>query len=470
MMDCGHVFCQSCLQEFYGDAIRQGDVNVVRCLSPGCAKSRENEAADSGKKGRKVTASISPGELLAIGLPQDVVSRYVSLKYKKALESDKTTVYCPRKWCDGAAVSKRHKKPKGLELYEPEGDDAEDHPNGDKTSEKPSSRTEELLAICEDCAYAFCTRCKQSWHGEFVRCRPKATDEEELTAEELASLEYIRNWTAPCASCDAPVQKTEGCNHMICYRCNTHFCYLCSAWLDPRNPYSHFNRVGYNECYQRLWDFEGGHGDNVDWRDGMGMNRRAPRAVVRERPDEEPFEVIIAQPRVEERPAEGNARGEDGDGADGHARPENVQVEREGPLVLRIDQQRPRREAPPAPPPAAPAGRGGRREDGQRRGRGGAPAARQNQRPQQQQQQQRAPERQRHGNGARGRGDIRQNRGGHGRRPQAQDRNLQPGGGQEDAAAADLNEEQRAWVRRFVQLALVDEEDSGSEDEGLVLF
>ena len=448
MMDCGHVFCLLCLQDFYGEAIKQGDVNVVRCLGPGCAKAREAQAADN-KKGRKVTTSVSPGELLAIGLSQDIVSRYVTLKYKKELESDKTTVYCPRKWCDGAAVSKRHKKPQGLELQEPDADDADDA--DDETSDK----TDRLLAVCEDCGYAFCTRCRQSWHGEFVRCRPKI-EAEELAEEEKASLEYIQKWTRPCASCDAPAQKTEGCNHMICFRCNTHFCYLCSAWLDPQNPYSHFNRLGANDCYQRLWDLQGGHGENVDWVEGYER-----RVAMRERPHEEPFEVILAQPAVEEpreRAGGGNARQGDQDGVDGEARPENVQVEREGPLVLRIEQQaRPRRE-PPAPPPAAPA-RGGRQQNAPRRGRGGAQQQPQNRPPQ-------APDRQRNNaGGARGRGDIRQNRGGH-QRPAAQE----PDGPQARVEEAELNEQQRAWVRRFVQLALVDEEDSGSEDEGLGIF
>lgn len=455
MMDCGHVFCLSCLQDFYGEAIKQGDVNVVRCLSPGCAKARETEAEDAGMKGRKASASISPGELLAIGLSQDVVSRYVTLKYKKELESDKTTVYCPRRWCDGAAVSKRHKKPKGLELQDPEGDDADE-----AHDEKRASRTDDLLAICEDCAYAFCIRCKQSWHGEFVRCRPKADNEGELTAEEQASLEYIRNWTRPCASCDAPAQKTEGCNHMICYRCNTHFCYLCSAWLDPRNPYSHFNRVGYNECYQRLWDLEGGHGDNADWRAGMGVRRAAP--AVRERQGQDLVGYMAAQPPLEERERADEGNGRDGGGggdADGEARgPGNIQVEREGPLVLRIEQQRARREpAPPAPAPPAPAR--GDRQDGPRRGRGGRQNARLQQAP---------PERAQR-NARRGGGG-----GGHNRGPraraQAQEQAPFDQPPPEEGVEAELNEQQRAWVRRFVQLALVDEEDSGSEDEGLGIF
>jgi len=31
--------------------------------------------------------------------------------------------------------------------------------------------------------------------------------------------------------------------------------------------------------------------------------------------------------------------------------------------------------------------------------------------------------------------------------------------------AQELNEEQLQWVRRFVELALIDQEDSGSDDE-----
>jgi hypothetical protein len=44
---------------------------------------------------------------------------------------------------------------------------------------------------------------------------------------------------------------------MNCYQCNTHFCYLCSSWLDPQNPYQHFNAPG-KPCYQRLWELEEG--------------------------------------------------------------------------------------------------------------------------------------------------------------------------------------------------------------------
>ncbi len=269
MLDCGHVFCIECLQDFYNSAIKEGDINSVRCLAPNCVKDRE-KAAESSVAGRKrkrpKALFISPSELLQIPLEQDVVKRYVALKYKTELESDKNTIYCPRTWCNGAARSKKHRKPEGLQLSERPFDEGESDSEGEgqgtrndedgKSSYKAFKPSVELLAICEDCGFAFCSRCYQSWHGEFFRCRPRNATEE-LTEEEKASLDYINLHTTPCPTCAAAAQKTHGCNHMICYRCQTHFCYLCSAWLNPSNPYQHFNEAPGGKitgCYQRLWE------------------------------------------------------------------------------------------------------------------------------------------------------------------------------------------------------------------------
>ena len=48
---------------------------------------------------------------------------------------------------------------------------------------------------------------------------------------------------------------------MKCFKCDTHFCYLCSSWLIEDNPYRHFNDIN-SGCYNRLWDLEGGDGIN----------------------------------------------------------------------------------------------------------------------------------------------------------------------------------------------------------------
>ncbi|KAI2633910.1 RWD-domain-containing protein [Xylaria nigripes] len=435
MLDCGHVFCTQCLQDFYNNAITEGNIAAVICLSPNCASEREKDAAK--ENGRKVKTFISPSELLQIPMHQDAVKRYVMLKHKNKIESDKNTIYCPRSWCQGAARSKKHKKPEGLEVLD--SDDEEDEDTG-------------LLAICEDCGFAFCSRCCQGWHGEFERCFPKQFRMGEITEEEKASLEYLRLHSTPCPTCWAPCQKSRGCNHMQCFKCGTHFCYLCSAWLDPSNPYKHFNTAPTGEqtsCYMRLWELEGGDGDDVgiEYEGGDAMRNanvvageygedldRRPR--IREEPRQEALQQVpvlqevpqapmaLQQPELPQQPP-----------------PERrAAVAREGPLVLRIEGDLPAaphrreddvRQAGFANQRANAGNRGGHR--GNRRG-GGAGANQRN-----------------NHNRAHGPGRANNNRarGGRGR----------PAAVPDPEENADINPEQAAWIRHFVALALNDEED-----------
>lgn len=143
-----------------------------------------------------------------------------------------------------------------FEVSDEEDDRTPFDPLGDEAQLPPVA---ERLAVCEDCGYAFCCVCKKGWHGELVRCFPRR--EAELSAEEKATEEYLRMYTSACPTCNAPCQKQMGCNHMKCFKCDTHFCYLCSSWLLEDNPYQHFNNIK-SPCYNRLWDLEGGDGIN----------------------------------------------------------------------------------------------------------------------------------------------------------------------------------------------------------------
>ncbi|RYP51372.1 hypothetical protein DL768_003300 [Monosporascus sp. mg162] len=386
MVDCGHVFCVRCLQDFYNNAITEGDVAAVQCLEPKCAQEREKrEAASQGssaKKRRRPKTYISPSELLQIPLDQQIVERYVALKYKNELESDKNTVYCPRAWCQGAARSKKHKKPEGLEFAE--GSDEESDAEG----------------------------------------APEKTDE-----------------------------KTKK-------KFDTHFCYLCSAWLDPANPYQHFNvqpNGKVNECFMRLWELEGGDGADVGiGYVGGGAVRNADIAAgeygqhleilegvgrdeARERPDNAGPAEAGGEQIQGQRPGRAEHQQQEQQQANGRAA-----VAREGPLVLRIQGGLPpaqaggaARRAPAAAAvgrggaqPANEDGRGGRGGRGNRRGRGPR-ANRQNDRMPAQGQNLRMNNNARGGQGI---GDLLRQEG-------------------------ELDPNQAAWIRQFVQLALMDQED-----------
>ena len=251
---CRHVFCIECLQDFYNNCITEGDITQVKCLTPNCEKETPRPLESGARRKRKIDRTLDPSELLQIPIEQEKVQRYIMLKKKKRLESNKNTIYCPRKWCQGPART-------GKRRNDDENSDSDDNnevqnydPNANQEALPPPN---ERLAICEDCSFAFCRVCKISWHGEFQHCFPRK--QYEISVEEKASEDYLRLHSTLCPTCNARCQKTMGCNHMICFQCKTHFCYLCSAWLDADNPYVHFN-TKWQQCYQRLWELEGGDG------------------------------------------------------------------------------------------------------------------------------------------------------------------------------------------------------------------
>ena len=272
LSSCGHVFCTDCLQSFYTTCIDEGDICSVKCLDPGCGKDDQSSATIRSARRPK---TIPPSELLNIPLPEETVKRYATLRRKRALESAKSTVFCPRPWCQGPARTKASlafdvnqdyelSESESEAVSQPESEPsyltADGNPPENSIRHAKRDPKEDRLVICADCSFAFCAICKASWHGPLVFCRPR--NKEELNDAERASEQYLNLHTTPCPTCDARAQKTGGCNHMICGQCKTHFCYLCSSWLDSNNPYEHFNNKK-KSCYQRLWELEAGDGDDV---------------------------------------------------------------------------------------------------------------------------------------------------------------------------------------------------------------
>ena len=253
------MFCVECLQDFYNTCIIEGDVGNVKCMAPGCGTDLRHlalqDTPEIQKRRREEDKSLEPSELLQIPLEQETVQRYINLKRKKRLESNRSTIYCPRQWCQGPARSSKSKPLDDEIMADLDHEEVEPQSYDRDVDPDKLPPPAERLAICEDCTFAFCKVCKASWHGEYFTCFPRS--QFELTAEEKASEDYMKLHTQPCPTCDARAQKTHGCNHMICFKCDTHFCYLCGAYLDKGNPYTHFNNKK-SGCYMRLWELEAG--------------------------------------------------------------------------------------------------------------------------------------------------------------------------------------------------------------------
>jgi E3 ubiquitin-protein ligase RNF14 len=256
MSRCGHVFCKKCITDYYTTCIIEGEVNKVQCMAFGCFVKTAN--------GKKIYPTIAPAELLQIPLERTLVQRYADIKRKKKMQADKSTVYCPRTWCQAPARSTKYPKLDDIsQLTEAEDPDAISQPPPPTTNQTTESEDDKRLAICESCSFAFCKTCSASWHGSYKRCKVERPAGE-ISAEEKASLDYIRKNTSECPTCVTGVQKSDGCNHMTCTNCRTHFCYLCGAWLSRDNPYKHYSIPG-TDCYQLLFHL-------VEGDDGNGGN------------------------------------------------------------------------------------------------------------------------------------------------------------------------------------------------------
>ncbi|USP80817.1 uncharacterized protein yc1106_08091 [Curvularia clavata] len=270
MARCSHVFCIACLQDYYNNCITEGDVGNVKCMSTEC-----------GSSGKKKNRLVSPKELLQIPIPRSQVERYANLKRKKKIESDPNIAFCPRSWCQGAMRTSKYPKITDVSQMDESDSEAEDipeqTPSTDTGIEKRlvGVRGMDRLQVCEDCNLAFCVVCLASWHGDFVRCEPR--DATQLTEEDQASLNFIAKNTTPCPYCSVPCQKSYGCNHITCAQCKTHFCYLCSAWLNPDHPYAHFNDPKNKNCFERLMD--GAEGDMANGAVRFGGRRGAEQVA-----------------------------------------------------------------------------------------------------------------------------------------------------------------------------------------------
>lgn len=117
------------------------------------------------------------------------------------LKSSRNVMYCPRISC-GALISLDHVP------------------------------TEDVLAPaepygCPSCHWPLCFSCKSEWH-EGIGCEQyKFLSSKD--GDKITKFCKQQNWME-CSTCDNYVEKSAGCNHIVC-RCGGEFCYLCgSKW------------------------------------------------------------------------------------------------------------------------------------------------------------------------------------------------------------------------------------------------
>ncbi|KAJ3512797.1 hypothetical protein NLJ89_g3313 [Agrocybe chaxingu] len=127
-LSCSHIFCRSCIEEYWSISVREGDLERVRCIDPECMKAKKGATDDEVEQ---VLSGIS-------------LARWRWLRDKREFERDPDHVYCPA--CE-SPVRKCEKD----DMNAPDG---------------PWVK----FRLCNECRFSFCKVCKSSWHGPLVVC------------------------------------------------------------------------------------------------------------------------------------------------------------------------------------------------------------------------------------------------------------------------------------------------------------
>ncbi|KAK9502478.1 hypothetical protein O3M35_011252 [Rhynocoris fuscipes] len=114
---------------------------------------------------------------------------------------------------------------------------------------------------CYACQFVFCRKCLQGYHkGDCETVDVTATSSSLYSVDtskavharwDEASRVTIKTKTKPCPKCRTPTERTGGCMHMVCTRCDFEWCWVCqidwtrecmgSHWFEqPQGTYNPF--------------------------------------------------------------------------------------------------------------------------------------------------------------------------------------------------------------------------------------
>ncbi|CAD8101018.1 unnamed protein product [Paramecium primaurelia] len=164
LLECEHMFCESCYKEYLEDRIKIAKINNIPCLQEGCS-------------------AIFSENIIKSLVSEQKFQQYLIFKRKYEIENDPNKKWCPAKGCD-------------------------------RFIEK-DPRTN--LIQCQ-CGQLICFNCGQIAHQGML-C------EDAIQGDfKLALAKYLIKY---CPKCKSHIQKNAGCNHMTCTNCSFQFCWVC---------------------------------------------------------------------------------------------------------------------------------------------------------------------------------------------------------------------------------------------------
>ncbi|KAJ7642856.1 hypothetical protein B0H17DRAFT_1216309 [Mycena rosella] len=202
-LDCGHVYCRECLQHYLRPASQDTGFSPRECLAE-VTPSAGGDPRSAAPCRLGIACSIIRS--LLTSAEEDCLLRASFLAHINEHPTDFR--YCPSPDCEM--------------VYRPSG--------------MGSSFQ------CPSCLVQVCPACNVGHEG--MSC---AEHQDNLTGG-LAALAKWRekNGVKQCPNCHADIEKNGGCNHMTCFFCKTHICWICMKTFSDRGSnggvYPHMQR------------------------------------------------------------------------------------------------------------------------------------------------------------------------------------------------------------------------------------
>ena len=197
---CGSYVCNLCMVAIAQTNINDGMV-FIKCPNPGCEK---------GVLGREEILTLIQGP---------TKEKFVRLRLE--VEGDGRKKACPN--CSHIT---EHELPKRYRKY----------------------REDKVRINCTQCQHVWCFSCHAPWH-EGLACKQYRKGNIQF---KKWTHEHSTSGTANCQRCplcNVYIQRSTGCDHMTCNRCDTHFCYKCGGrFLKFPGLGNHYGRTSILGC------------------------------------------------------------------------------------------------------------------------------------------------------------------------------------------------------------------------------
>jgi ankyrin repeat/IBR domain-containing protein 1 len=183
---CNHYFCRECWASYVQVSVAEGGGKDILCPGHDCSQP-------------------VPRDVLAKLVNEELFKKYSDLNIKHFVDSCKDFKWCPFPDCN-QAVMKKDGRTTAPELGQRHGINVE------------CGNGHGFCWNCNKHAHEPC-ECEvwEIWLNEISKMvvKPKL-DLKEVADQAEADAQWIINNTKPCPSCNSPIQKNEGCNHMTC--------------------------------------------------------------------------------------------------------------------------------------------------------------------------------------------------------------------------------------------------------------